>query len=112
MNTRYPPALRHVIVMAAVASLAATTSTRAGTVQQERNRATVQAAFDAWRAGTGGPFALLADDASWIITRHSQAAGTYRSRDAFIDAVITPFNARLTKPLVPTRRSLHATATQ
>ena len=29
-------------------------------------------------------------------------------RDEFIDTVIKPFNARLTKPLVPTMRSLHS----
>jgi hypothetical protein len=34
-------------------------------------------------------------DATWIITGNS-----------FLDAVIKPFNARLTKPLVPTMRGL------
>jgi uncharacterized protein len=73
-----------------------------------RNKAAVQSAFDAWRTGTGGPFALLAPDATWTITGNSLAAKKYASRDAFIDTVIKPFNARLTKPLVPTVRSLHA----
>jgi uncharacterized protein len=72
------------------------------------NKAAVQAAFDAWRAGTGGPFTLLAPDATWTITGSSLVAKTYNSRDEFIDAVIKPFNARLTKPLVPTMRSLHS----
>jgi ketosteroid isomerase-like protein len=71
------------------------------------NKAAVQAAFDAWRAGTGGPFALLAPDATWTITGNSIAAKTYTSRDAFINEVIKPFNARLSKPLVPTMRGLY-----
>jgi ketosteroid isomerase-like protein len=78
------------------------------TEMETKNKAAVQAAFDAWRAGTGGPFALLAPDATWTITGNSLAAKTYRSRDEFLDTVIKPFNARLTKPLVPTIRSLHS----
>ena len=67
-----------------------------------------KAAIDAWRAGTGGPFGLLAPDATWTITGNSVAAKTYNSRDEFLDTVIKPFNARLTKPLIPTIRSLHS----
>ena len=80
----------------------------AETGSEAKNKAAVQAAFDAWRAGTGGPFALLAEDATWTITGNSVAAKTYNSRDEFLDIVIKPFNARLTKPLVPTVRSLHS----
>ena len=78
------------------------------TETEAKNRAAVQAAFDAWRAGTGGPFALLADDATWTITGNSVAAKTYNSRDEFLDVVIKPFNGRLAKPLIPTIRSLHS----
>jgi hypothetical protein len=46
---------------------------------EERNKAIVQASFDAWRAGAGSPYDLLADDASWTITGHSAAAKTYPS---------------------------------
>jgi uncharacterized protein len=79
-----------------------------GAETEVKNRATVQAAFDVWRAGTGGPFALLASDVAWTITGNSLAARTYNSRDEFLDRVIKPFNARLTKPLVPMLRSLHS----
>lgn len=72
------------------------------------NKRVVQAAFDEWRAGTGGPFALLAPEATWTITGNSLAAKKYQSRDEFIEAVIKPFNARLTKPLVPTVIGLYA----
>ena len=80
----------------------------AETETEAKNKAAVQAAFDAWRAGTGGPFGLLTPDATWTITGNSVAAKTYNSRDEFLDTVIKPFNARLTKPLIPTIRSLHS----
>jgi len=32
------------------------------------NKAIVQCAFDAWASGTGSPYDLLAEDASWTIT--------------------------------------------
>jgi uncharacterized protein len=83
-------------------------TTAADTETEKRNKATVEAAFDAWRAGTGGPFSLLSPGATWTITGNSLVAKTYNSRDEFIDTVIKPFNARLTKPLVPTMRSLHS----
>jgi len=80
----------------------------AETKTEERNKAAIQAAFNAWRAGTGGPFSLLAPDATWTITGNSLAAKKYKTRDEFLNAVIKPFNARLAKPLVPTIRSLHS----
>ena len=44
----------------------------------------------------------------WTITGNSLVAKEYASRDEFMDAVIKPFNARLTKPLSPTIRSLYS----
>jgi uncharacterized protein len=78
------------------------------TETEAKNKAAIQAAFEAWRTGTGGPFALLAPGATWTITGNSVAAKTYNSRDEFLDEVIKPFNARLAKPLGPTIRSLHS----
>lgn len=75
---------------------------------ETRNKATVEASFEAWRAGTGGPFGLLSDDASWTITGRSDAAGTYPSREAFLSQVIGPFNARMSQGLKPTIRQIHA----
>jgi ketosteroid isomerase-like protein len=68
----------------------------------------VQEAFDAWAAGTGGPFALLAEDASWTIVGRSPVSRTYTSRADFIGTVIEPFNARMSQRLVPTVRRLVA----
>ena len=68
----------------------------------------IRSAFDDWAAGTGGPFALLADDVRWTIVGNSPVARTAPSRADFLDTVIGPFDARLSAPLVPTVRALYA----
>jgi ketosteroid isomerase-like protein len=75
---------------------------------EARNKAIVQASFDAWKAGTGGPFDLLSDDAMWTIVGNSLVAGTYAGREAFLAGVIRPFNARTRKDWRPSIRSLYA----
>ena len=75
---------------------------------EEANKATIAHAFEEWAAGTGGPFGLLADDASWTIVGNSPVSRTYESRQEFMDGVIHPFNARMASPLVPAVRSLYA----
>ncbi len=74
----------------------------------EYNRALVAASFERWRAGTGSPFELLAEEADWTIVGSSPLSKTYPNRQAFLDEVIGPFNARLETPLVPTVRGLYA----
>lgn len=75
---------------------------------QSDNKRLVREAFDRWSAGTGGPFELLTDDASWTITGSSPVSKTYASKEDFMAGVIRPFNARMTQPLKPTVRGLHA----
>jgi ketosteroid isomerase-like protein len=75
---------------------------------EARNKALVQAGFEAWKAGTGSPFDLLADEASWTIVGNSDAANTYPSKEAFLQQVIRPFNARMTEGIKPSIRGLHA----
>jgi len=75
---------------------------------ETQNRTLVQASFDAWGAGTGSPFDLLAEDATWTIVGRSLASKTYPTRDAFMTEVIRPFNARMRVPLKPSIRQLHA----
>jgi uncharacterized protein len=75
---------------------------------QVENKALVQASFERWKNGTGGPFELLAPDAEWTIVGSSPLSKTYRSKQEFVDQVIGPFNARMAKPLVPTIRGLYA----
>jgi ketosteroid isomerase-like protein len=83
-----------------------------GTVQASapsvRNKAIVEASFDAWAAGNGGPYELLDENCSWTIEGHSLAAGTYPSREAFMREVIRPFNARMLIPLRPGTRRFYA----
>jgi uncharacterized protein len=72
-----------------------------------QNKALVRASFDRWRAGTGGPFELLAPEADWTIVGSSPLSKTYAGRQAFLETVIQPFNARMATPLVPTVRGIY-----
>ncbi|HEU4506753.1 MAG TPA: nuclear transport factor 2 family protein [Pyrinomonadaceae bacterium] len=73
-----------------------------------RNKEIVLASFEAWKAGTGSPYQLLADDAQWTIVGHSLASKTYGSREAFMSEVIRPFNARMSEGLKPAIRNMYA----
>lgn len=73
-----------------------------------RNKKIVRASFDAWQAGTGSPYDLLADDARWTIEGYSAASKTYPNKEAFMTEVIRPFNARMKAPLKPVIRNLYA----
>ncbi|MQA12147.1 MAG: nuclear transport factor 2 family protein [Pseudonocardiaceae bacterium] len=77
-------------------------------MSEQANKERIRAAFDEWAAGTGGPFALLAEDATWTIVGNSPVSRKYHSRKEFIDVVIDPFNARMSAPLVPRVRGLYA----
>lgn len=74
---------------------------------ESRNKALVLAKFEAWKAGTGSPYELLADDAHWTIVGHSLVSKTYPTREAFMAEVIRPFNARMSVGLKPTIRSIY-----
>jgi ketosteroid isomerase-like protein len=73
---------------------------------QAGNKRLVEAAMQAWGAGTGSPYDLLADDASWTIVGHSAASKTYPSREDFLREVISPFNARMSVGLKPKIREI------
>jgi ketosteroid isomerase-like protein len=75
---------------------------------ETENREIVRKAFEAWAAGTGGVFDLLAPDASWTIVGRSTVAGTYTTRDEFLTTVIRPLNARFSEPLVPSVNAIYA----
>ncbi|WP_433506202.1 nuclear transport factor 2 family protein [Pseudonocardia halophobica] len=76
--------------------------------ERQTDKELIGAAFDEWAAGVGGPFALLAEDATWTITGNSPVSRTFRSRQEFLDVVIDPFNARMSERLVPSVRGLFA----
>jgi ketosteroid isomerase-like protein len=75
--------------------------------QTLNNKVVVQASFERWAAGTGSPFELLRSEADWTIVGSSPLSKTYPDRQAFLDEVIHPFNARLATPLVPKLRSIY-----
>jgi uncharacterized protein len=75
---------------------------------EAQNKAKIQAAFDAWRSGTGSPFDLLAPDARWTIVGNAPVSRIYNSKQEFMDVVIKPFNARMSHRLVPTVRRIYA----
>ncbi|MDV3257409.1 MAG: nuclear transport factor 2 family protein, partial [Sphingomonas sp.] len=62
----------------------------------------------AWADGTGSPYDLLSEDASWTITGNSLAAKTYNTKAAFISEVIQPFNARMQARLLPSVHRLYS----
>ena len=75
---------------------------------EDHNRALVAKGFEAWASGTGSPYDLLVEDASWTITGISMAAKTYPTKEAFMSEVIRPFNARMKARLIPSVRKLYA----
>ena len=75
---------------------------------ETRNTATIERSFNAWKDGTGSPYDLLADNATWTIVGRSAASKTYESREAFMRGVIRPFNARMSAPLRPEIRNVYA----
>jgi ketosteroid isomerase-like protein len=77
-------------------------------VTETRNKAIIERSFSAWRDGTGGPYDLLAENATWTIVGRSMASKSYDSREAFMRDVIRPFNARMSVPLRPEIRNLYA----
>ena len=49
------------------------------------NKQVIQAAFDAWRGGTGGVFDLLAAEAVWTIVGNSPVSRTFNSKQEFFE---------------------------
>lgn len=58
-------------------------------------------------AGWKDVFDLLEQDAKWTIVGNAPVSRTYASRQEFLDVVIRPFNARLSKRLVPIVRGIY-----
>jgi len=96
------------ILSVVVAALGVSVSAQSGRPEPLRNKATIAAAFAAWRDGKGSPYDLLAEKAVWTIVGRSLASKTYDSREAFMRDVIRPFNARMSTGLRPDVRQLYA----
>ncbi|WP_417329924.1 nuclear transport factor 2 family protein [Halomonas cupida] len=70
--------------------------------ETERNEAIVRQAFDNWAAGSSNVFGeLLAQDMNWTIHGSGPVAGTYGSRDSFVEDASLPLVNRLSSPIVP-----------
>ncbi|MFB8828406.1 nuclear transport factor 2 family protein [Azotobacter sp. CWF10] len=113
-NTKLKSPTRRILIGAAalaMAGLALAAPADNAQVQPDTRRmsnaAIIERAFDAWAAGTGGPYDLLAEDLVWTITGNSLASKTYNSREAFLSEVIRPFNARMSSGLRPTIRHIY-----
>jgi ketosteroid isomerase-like protein len=76
--------------------------------EETGNLELVTAGFESWKQGRGGIFDLLTPDAQWTIVGNSVVSKKYPSKKAFMDEVIVPFNARMSKPLIPEVRGLYA----
>jgi uncharacterized protein len=76
--------------------------------QQQQNKKLIQEGFDRWASNQGSFFDLLSDDIEWTITRTSPISKTYTSRKQFLDEVIAPLSARLSKQITPKVRALYA----
>ncbi|WP_423465362.1 nuclear transport factor 2 family protein [Promicromonospora sp. MS192] len=78
------------------------------------NREIVTAAFEDWAAGTAHVSQIFAENMTWEIIGRSAAAGHYPTRQAFTDAVLTPFARRFSSddPFRPVAvRAIHADET-
>jgi len=73
-----------------------------------QDKAHVEAGFDQWSSGTGSFFELLSEDVTWTIAGNSPFSRTYVGKKEFMDAVISPLNARLASVIVPKVRRIYA----
>ena len=78
------------------------------TAIERRNKAIVHEAFEKWRGGTYVFAELLAPDVVWTIHGSGPVAGTYRSRDDFVERASRPLTLRLATPVVPEVRGIYA----
>jgi ketosteroid isomerase-like protein len=72
----------------------------------ESNRQLVTAAFEDW--SNGGVLALVAPDVTWTVVGRGPIAGTYTSRDAFLEQVIRPMGEKLAAPMIPQIKDIYA----
>lgn len=73
-----------------------------------RTKQIVEDAFIAWSKGEGTPFELLADDVRWTVTGSSDLAGTFTSKQQFMEQAIAPLAGRLSQMITPTIESVVA----
>ena len=72
------------------------------------NKEIVSSAFERWTHGNGGFLELLADEAIWTTMGSGPFALTTRSKQEYIDRMVTPMADRFSTPLRPTVRGIWA----
>ena len=102
-----------VMAFAALAAIGAilpsAASAQEARMHTERNRQIIQQAFERWSKGGRTFFEdVLAPDAVWTIKGTSPVAGTYRSRQDFLDRAVKPFADRMSHPVRPTMTQVWA----
>jgi uncharacterized protein len=107
---RAPAVARILLGFAAASGAIVAVASTANAQTPEQNKIAVEAKFEAWKAGTGNPFELLTDDASWTIEGNSVVSKRYPTKENFLVEVIRPFNARMSIGIKPTVRSITAQA--
>lgn len=112
INTRFsaPTVARIIVGFVATATAIMAVSSNANAQTPEQNKVLVEAKFEAWNAGTGNPFELMTDEASWTIEGNSVVSKRYPTKEDFLVEVIRPFNARMSVGIKPTVRSITAQA--
>lgn len=72
------------------------------------NKDIVSDAFERWTHGNGSFLVVLANDATWTTMGSGPFALTTRSKQEYIDRMVTPIAARFSTALRPTVRGLWA----
>lgn len=94
------PVMRAVLHLGAVLALA--TAAQADPAETAaRNEAVVREAFARWAQGGSVFDGLLAPGVRWTIHGSGPVAGTYESRESFINDASLPLVSRLSSPVVP-----------
>jgi ketosteroid isomerase-like protein len=86
---------------AALALALAAAPVEAAGPAKSRSEEIVRQAFEGWSAGDNVFAELLAPDVVWTIHGSGPVAGTYRSREDFVERASRPLISRLATPLVP-----------
>ena len=85
------------MLLNATSALANTDNANAETT----NTAIVQKAFDDWAVQTGGVADILSPNVVWTIHGSGPVAGTYTSRESFLNDASLPLVDRLSRPIIP-----------
>lgn len=108
MDTRFGTLGALILMSVVVVMYPAASAQNLDRSAEDHNKQLVLKSFNAWTAGYGSPFDLLAEHASWTIAGNSVVSRTYNSREDFLSQVIRPFNSRMSDYLKSIIHSIYA----